>query len=81
MRIYLRILAYAKPIRRLVPFYCLAIILAIIFGLINFSLLIPLLEVLFSQADPSQVVSAFPKPTFYLSLVYIKDLFRICILV
>lgn len=76
MRIYLRILAYAKPIRRLVPFYCLAIILAIVFGLINFSLLIPLLEVLFSQTDASQAAGALQKPTFYWSLVYLKDLFQ-----
>jgi ATP-binding cassette, subfamily B, bacterial MsbA len=76
MKIYLRILAYAKPIRRLVPFYCLAVILAIIFGLINFSLLIPLLEVLFSQTDASQAGSALQKPTFYWSLVYLKDLFQ-----
>jgi ATP-binding cassette, subfamily B, bacterial MsbA len=76
MRIYLRILAYAKPIRRLVPFYFLAVILAIVFGLINFSLLIPLLEVLFSQTDASQVVGALQKPTFYWSLVYLKDLFQ-----
>lgn len=76
MKIYLRILAYAKPIRRLVPFYFLAVILAIVFGLINFSLLIPLLEVLFIQTDASQAVSALQKPTFYWSLVYLKDLFQ-----
>lgn len=76
MRIYLRILAYAKPIRRLVPFYFLAVILAIVFGLINFSLLIPLLEVLFSQTDTSQAAVALQKPTFYWSLIYLKDLFQ-----
>ena len=76
MKIYLRILTYAKSIRNLVPFYFLAIILAIVFGLINFSLLIPLLEVLFSQTDASETLIALKKPSFYFSLIYFKDLFR-----
>lgn len=76
MKIYFRILAYAKPIRRLVPFYFLAVILAIVFGLLNFSLLIPLLEVLFSQTDAAQPASVLQKPNFYWSLVYLKDLFQ-----
>jgi len=76
MGIYFRILAYAKPIYKLVPFYFIAIIMAIIFGLINFSLLIPLLEVLFSQTDNHLAITTAPKPDLYLSLVYFKDLFR-----
>lgn len=76
MKICLRILAYAKPIRKLVPFYVLSIIMAIVFGLINFSLLIPLLEVLFSQTDAGQTLDTITKPEFYFSLIYLKDLFR-----
>lgn len=76
MKTYFRILAYAKSIRKLVPFYCMSIILAITFGLINFSLLIPLLEVLFSQTSAADALVGLKKPSFYLSLVYFKDLFR-----
>ena len=76
MKIYFRILAYAKPIHKLVPFYFLAIILAIVFGLINFSLLIPLLEVLFSQTDNISPIELIQKPIFHFSLIYFKDLFR-----
>lgn len=76
MKIYLRILTYAQPIRRLVPFYFLAIILTVVFGLINFSLLIPLLEILFSSGDVNQAISFIEKPTFYWSIVYLKDLFQ-----
>jgi subfamily B ATP-binding cassette protein MsbA len=76
MKICLRILTYAKSIRKIVPFYFLAVILTIIFGLINFSLLIPLLEVLFSQTDATQALEVLKKPSFYFGLVYLKDLFR-----
>src|SRR5699024_7682642 len=61
---------------RLIPFYFLAVIFAIIFGLINFSLLIPLLEVLFSQTDANKALETLQKPTLYFSLAYFKDLFR-----
>lgn len=76
MKTYFRILTYAKPVRKLVPFYFLATVLAIVFGLVNFSLLIPLLEVLFSQADISDTLATVQKPDFYLGLTYFKDLFR-----
>ncbi|MEM7055368.1 MAG: ABC transporter ATP-binding protein [Bacteroidota bacterium] len=76
MKTYFRILTYAKPVHRLLPFYFLATVLAIAFGLVNFSLLIPLLEVLFSQADISDTLATIQKPDFYLGLVYFKDLFR-----
>jgi subfamily B ATP-binding cassette protein MsbA len=76
MKTYFRILAYAKPVRRLVPFYCLATIVAIAFGLLNFSLLIPILEVLFTNTDISEHVATLQKPTLYFSLAYFKDLFR-----
>eukprot|EP01132_Coremiostelium_polycephalum_P000105 gene105-141_t len=77
MKTYLRILSYARPIRKLVPFYFLSILLAIIFGLLNFSLLIPLLKVLFNQTptDPT-AIDTLTRPDFYWSLLYLKDLFR-----
>ena len=76
MKIYLRILTYAQPIRRLVPFYFLAIILTAFFGVINFSMLIPLLDILFSSADITEAMSLIEKPTFFLRVKYLKDLFQ-----
>lgn len=76
MKTYFRILTYAKSVRKLVPLYCLATILAIAFGLVNFSLLIPLLEVLFDQADISDTLATVQKPDLYLGVAYFKDLFR-----
>jgi subfamily B ATP-binding cassette protein MsbA len=76
MKTFFRILSYAKPVRRLIPFYCLATVSAIAFGLVNFSLLIPLLEVLFSQTDVTETVTTLQKPELYFSLAYFKDLFH-----
>ena len=75
MKTYLRILAYAGPIQRLFLFYCLTTLLAIFFGLVNLSLLIPLLEVLFSQTDSGGTLAAIPKPGFSISLAHLKELF------
>jgi subfamily B ATP-binding cassette protein MsbA len=75
MKIYLRILSYAGPIRRLFLFYLLTTLLAIFWGLINLSLLIPVLEVLFSQPDVGDALAVISKPDFSMSLVYLKKLF------
>jgi ATP-binding cassette, subfamily B, bacterial MsbA len=56
-----------------VPAYAVLAILAVAFGLVNFTLLIPLLNVLFGTAD---VDLAYPKPEFSLNLIYFRDLFN-----
>ncbi len=75
MKTYLRILAYAGPIQRLFLFYFLTTLLAIFFGLVNLSLLIPLLEVLFSQTDVGGALVTIPKPGPSISLAHLKELF------
>jgi ATP-binding cassette, subfamily B, bacterial MsbA len=75
MKTYLRILSYAGPVQRLFLFYLLTTLLAIFWGLINLSLLIPVLEVLFSQPDVGDTLAAISKPGFSVSLVYLKELF------
>ena len=75
MKTYLRILSYAGPVKRLFLFYALATLLAIFFGLVNLSLLIPLLEVLFSQIDMSEALAAASRPEFSVNLTYLKKLF------
>ena len=76
MHTYFRILAYARSIAPLVPLYGIATLLAIAFGLINFSLLIPLLEILFSSVDLNHTLGQACPPAFYLNLAYFKDLFQ-----
>lgn len=72
MKIYFKILAFARPLNRFVPKYAVLAILAVIFGLANFSLLIPLLNVIFEKVEPSKIVTV---PSFNLSLDYAKQLF------
>jgi len=75
MKTYLRILSYAGPLGRLTLLYFLATIPAIFFGLVNLSLLIPLLEVLFSQEHMQDTLATLPKPVLGISLHYLKSLF------
>jgi ATP-binding cassette, subfamily B, bacterial MsbA len=75
MKTYLRILSYAGPIQRLSLFYALTTLLAIFFGLVNLSLLIPLLEVLFSQINIDDALAITSKPGFSMNLAYLKKVF------
>lgn len=75
MKTYLRILAHARPLRRLAPAYVLFIILAILFNIANFSFLVPILNVLFDSADPTiapRELGEFPE--FRMSEAYIEEL-------
>lgn len=73
MKVYFKLLAFAKPLGRFVPKYAVLAILAVFFGLANFSLLIPLLNVIFEKVEPSTVLEA---PSFRLSIEYAKDSFN-----
>ncbi|OKL41219.1 ABC transporter ATP-binding protein [Pontibacter flavimaris] len=76
MKTYLRILQFAKPYSRFVPLYTLYTFLGIIFGLFNFTLLIPLLDVLFGKVGQEQVMAMVAtKPEFALNLEFFKDFF------
>lgn len=77
MKTYLRILQFARPYSRFVPLYTIYTVLGIIFGLLNFTLLIPLLNVLFGTvgADDAAAMTTV-KPTFELSIDYLKDFFN-----
>ena len=78
MQTYRRILSYAGPFKKLASYYFLAYLLAISFGLANFSLLIPILKVLFNQTELQTAISTMSKPTFSLGIPYLKDLFNYC---
>ncbi|MDG1276884.1 MAG: ABC transporter ATP-binding protein [Algoriphagus sp.] len=76
MNTYLRILSYAKPYGRFVPVYIIYALLSIIFGLLNFTLLKPLFDVIFEQVDPSTLSKYASKPEFSLSIDYFSHLFN-----
>ena len=75
MKTYLRILSFARPFRRFVPQYIIFTLLAIVFSLVNFALLIPLLEVLFNQVD-AEVQQPAVLPEFALTIDYLKSIFN-----
>lgn len=72
MKIYLRILAYARPFRKFLPLFVLTTILGVIFELLNLSFIAPVLKILFSTE--SQEVIKTPFPVFELSQTYIENL-------
>ncbi|WP_194776651.1 ABC transporter ATP-binding protein [Pararhodonellum marinum] len=76
MNTYLRILSYAKPLSRYIPLYVIYALLAIIFGLLNFTLLKPLFDVIFEQVDPSEMAKYMDKPTFSFTLDYFFHVFN-----
>jgi subfamily B ATP-binding cassette protein MsbA len=73
MKIYFRLLSYAKPYSKFVPLYLVFAVLTIIFGIVNFTLLIPLLDVFFNKVE---VPKDFSYPAFTFSLEYFKSVFN-----
>jgi ATP-binding cassette, subfamily B, bacterial MsbA len=72
MRLVKRLLSFARPLHHYFPEYIIYTIFGIVFGLLNFAMLIPLLDTLFS----SNAVKAAAHPgDFSFSLNYFKDLF------
>ncbi|AYQ35738.1 ABC transporter ATP-binding protein [Runella sp. SP2] len=73
MKIYWRILQYARPLSRYVGPYFFTSLLGSLFGVLNFTLIQPLLDVLFGKAKiPSQLVF----PSFRFDAAYLVDLFQ-----
>ncbi|MFZ1262199.1 MAG: ABC transporter ATP-binding protein [Chitinophagaceae bacterium] len=72
MKVYRRLLAYARPYRRFLPLFFLFTILAVIFSVFQFALIIPLLNVLFNPGSGNESLSA---PAFSLSTGFIRDIF------
>ncbi|MDN3686642.1 ABC transporter ATP-binding protein [Cyclobacterium jeungdonense] len=76
METYLRILAYARPYRRYFPQYVLYAFLAIVFGLLNFTLLKPLFDVIFEQVGPEELQAYSERPEFSFTIQYFMHLFN-----
>lgn len=73
MKTYFKLLAFAKPFSRFIPKYAVLAILAVIFGLLNFTLLIPLLNVIFEKVT---LETQAELPPFSLSIAYFKNVFN-----
>lgn len=76
MKTYLRILSYARPFGKFVPTYIGYTLLSIVFGLINFTLLKPLFDVIFEQVAPESLERFRDLPRFQFTLEYFTGLFN-----
>ena len=72
MKDFKRLLAYAKPYRRFWPGYLILSILSVIFGVVNYALIDPLLTVLF---QPETIEVEVVKPVFSLDPAYFEEMF------
>ena len=75
MNTYLRILSYASPFGKIIPLYLLMTLLYIIFSMVNYSVLIPLLEVLFDQVRMDSIENIGKIKGFEFSIQYLKNIF------
>jgi len=75
MKTFFRLFAFAAPVQKFaVPFFITSV-LGVIFGLLNFTLLIPIFELLFDQSGKTGTKVLTNLPSFDFSLNYFKDLF------
>lgn len=72
MKTFKRMLGFVRPLHHYVPEYVIYAMIGIIFGLINFTMLIPLLQVLF---DPPEAATVAVLPEFSFTIRYFTDLF------
>ncbi|MEP7128975.1 MAG: ABC transporter ATP-binding protein [Chitinophagales bacterium] len=73
MKTYLRLLTFSKPYSGYMPEYVILAFLSVIFGALNFSLIVPLLNVLFGTVQLQQDVV---KPEFTFSASYFINTFN-----
>ena len=73
MKTYLRLINFARPLGKYLPEYLVYTILGVVFGLLNFTLFIPLLNLLFTTYPVKEVVEI---PVFTFTIDYFKDLFN-----
>ena len=76
MKTYIRLLTYANSIRKYVFPYFGFSLLGSLFGILNFTLLIPLLNVLFNQASVNQAAMFRHLPAFSVTPSYFSFVFN-----
>ncbi|HRE73513.1 MAG TPA: ABC transporter ATP-binding protein [Flavobacteriales bacterium] len=74
MKLLKRLLIYARPYHHFLPEYLIYTFFGIVFGLLNFTMLIPLLNLLFGNGEQTTVIPA--EPSFSVSISYLIDLFN-----
>lgn len=75
MKIYRRLLAYAKPYSRFIlPFFVFTLI-AVFFSIFQFTLIIPLLNFLFNSSSPEEAQKYLHAPSFSFSASFFKGFF------
>ncbi|GAB4021729.1 ABC transporter ATP-binding protein [Spirosoma koreense] len=62
MKTYLRLLSFAKPLSRFLVPFVLTSLVASVFGVLNFTLLIPLLSILFDKVDAEKMRAFLSQP-------------------
>lgn len=72
MKTIRQLFPYIRPIHHFLPEYMIYIVIGIVFGLVNFSLLIPILNILFDNAAHP----AAQHPAFEFSISYFINLFN-----
>jgi subfamily B ATP-binding cassette protein MsbA len=76
MKVYLRLLQFARPYGDFLPLYLVYMVLGIFFGIANFTLVIPLLNVLFGTTDAHTAAAPTALPHFALNIKYIEGVFN-----
>ncbi|MBD3747968.1 MAG: ABC transporter ATP-binding protein [Sphingobacteriales bacterium] len=76
MKTYFRLLSFAKPIGKFAVPYFIFTLLYALFNTLVFSLLIPVMQVLFDQTNAAKNTIQLTKPVFNGDPVYFKDLFN-----
>ncbi|MBS0026242.1 ABC transporter ATP-binding protein [Chitinophaga sp. 22321] len=74
MKTFKRLLRFATPLHHYIPEYVIYTLIGIIFGMVNFAMLIPLLTVIFKQVG--EVPQVLPHPVFSFSIDYFVQLFN-----
>lgn len=72
MKTYFRILAYARPFGWYAPQYLICTVLAVLFGVLNLVMVIPMLEIILGNVEATTQVL----PEFEVSIKYAKALFN-----
>lgn len=75
MKTYLRILTFGRPFGKNIGTYLIFTLFYVVFSMINFSVLIPLLNILFDQVEISKIQEFNTQPTFSLTIDYFKNTF------
>jgi len=75
MKIFFRLLGFSRPYHHYIPEYIVYIFFFIVFGLVNFTLLAPLLDILFNTGH-AQAKAIDHLPAFTFSASWFKDAFN-----